>query len=101
MTPIERAARALAKIDYPDQPQSWHDGAWREWVEPARAVIEAIREPSEGMVEAVVEEPTHLYGQGGRDEQYQRDMCAAVAAERFALANRWGHMIDALLEEGK
>lgn len=40
---IERVARALAR-DEPD--------FWPEWVDDARAVIEAMREPNEAMIEA-------------------------------------------------
>lgn len=61
MSPLERAARALAKQHH--QPQfdqgnsSLHAGQyadryWRDYVRQARAVLEAIREPSEDMIQA-------------------------------------------------
>ena len=52
MSALERAARALAKEEYPEQPQEWHDDCWRSWEGQARAVIEAIREPSDAVYQA-------------------------------------------------
>lgn len=40
---VERVARALAACDNSD---------WRAWVDDARAAIEAMREPTDQMVEA-------------------------------------------------
>jgi hypothetical protein len=46
MDMIERAARALAEMD------TERDIGWRYYVPEARAVLEAIREPSEAMIDA-------------------------------------------------
>lgn len=54
MTAIERAARVLAKDQYPEQPSTWHDAAWREYVPTVQAVLQAIREPVEGEDRVVV-----------------------------------------------
>lgn len=60
MTPLERAARAIFRADYPDHVDANFDidesgmVMWekrRLWYrDAARAVLTAIREPSEGMV---------------------------------------------------
>lgn len=90
MTPIERAARALCELDI-RQKRKWDtaaedlerimpaavDHAWEEYAEQARAVIAAIREPSERMIAAVDE--------------------AANGHGEYIFQT----MIDALLEEGK
>ncbi|WP_260581169.1 hypothetical protein [Sphingopyxis sp. PET50] len=63
MTPLERAARALCLADGLDpdrkfKSSDWSEGtaphefAWHEYLPKARAVLTAIREPSEGMREA-------------------------------------------------
>lgn len=60
MTPLERAARALAMRYYcgrngqpPDDP--WNvqavEIAWKAYVKEARAVLQAIREPSAEMID--------------------------------------------------
>ena len=76
MTPLERAALAIYQVDYPGQtlPGLTDDGSWH--MEVARAVLAAIREPSEGMCEA------------GR------------TAVRDDGVPGWRAMIDAALEEG-
>lgn len=82
MTPIERAARAIAEQRCED-PDEIYDPAlsgkklarWRRYVPEVVAVIAAIREPSEGMV-AAVDEPAAGYGE-----------------------HIWSTMIDALLDE--
>ncbi len=53
------------------------------------------REPTEAMLEAAVPEPTHLYGEGERGADYQRDMKAAVLIERMAFRSKWLDAIDA------
>lgn len=91
MTPLERAARALHK-DYvegrirmgvaPSDLPAWEDlgpdGEFSFYA-PARAVIEAIREPSEAMWDA------------GDDHCPHRDTANPTKV--------WAAMIDALLEE--
>jgi len=60
MTPIEAAARAIAAENFRRQfghapSPGWDaDRQWRQHIPAARAVIEAIREPSEAMVNAAV-----------------------------------------------
>lgn len=63
MTPLKRAARALCLADGLDpdrkfKSSDWSEGtaphefAWHEYLPKARAVLTAIREPSEGMKRA-------------------------------------------------
>ena len=90
MSPIERAARALA-LWYiinrdawsADDPYAvdWVNSMWREYVAPARAVIAAIREPSEEMVKAA--EGVDFIGPGEND-----------------FIGEWRAAIDALAEGG-
>lgn len=82
MTPIERACRALAELHGrdPDEPVLLTDRRlWQEFEPQVRAVIAAIREPSDAMAGAWLG--------SGRE---------SVTAERD-----WQVMIDALLEEGR
>ena len=46
---LEKAARAVSVIAYGDE------GMWESCVDEARAVLEAIREPDEEMIEAGIE----------------------------------------------
>jgi len=85
MTPLERAARALVDnypLDGGESPL-----AWQEVLPVARAVIVAIREPSEGMLEAAY-----------RDLNLSREDADTPDVE---ITRAWRAMIDALLEEGK
>jgi hypothetical protein len=59
MTLIERVARAIAVFhrlgtDYvaPDGSRHPVEPRWEEWTDHARAAIEAMREPTEAMIEA-------------------------------------------------
>lgn len=52
MTPLERAARALANLDEPDKEIELADDAWRQYVPDVRALLQSIREPSEAMLDA-------------------------------------------------
>lgn len=83
MTPLERAARALVDnypLDSGESPLSWQD------VLPVvRAVIKAIREPSEAMKRIGT-----AVTRGAGDDKYWADGVGAYEA-----------MIDALLEEGR
>lgn len=51
MTPIERAARALCELDG-NPPGATMDGKplWQDYLPKVRAVLTAIREPSEAML---------------------------------------------------
>jgi hypothetical protein len=100
MTSVERAARALAEALQAQEPQhggTFHvdsddlratviDGTFDLYA-LARAVIAAIREPSEGMVEAAVLSTVDVWGD-------ERD-----AGREFKI--EFSAAIDALLEEGK
>jgi len=74
MTPLERAARAMA-----DNQES-HELNWEGYVHCVRAVMRSIREPSEAMMKAA--EGVNFISPGENDS----------AAE-------WRAMIDAMLEE--
>lgn len=56
MTPLERAARALARFSvqseahFPYISKTEAERSWQAYVPQAKAVLEAIREPSEAMV---------------------------------------------------
>lgn len=84
MTPLERAARALIDnypLDSGESPLTW-----QEVLSVARAVIEAIRDPSSPMTHAAQSE-SHVAGdcEGDCEVDYH---------------GIWASMIDALLEEG-
>lgn len=83
MTPLERAARALAdRADggpWEHLPRAHH----QLYIEDARAVLEAIREPSEAMKRAGT-----AVMRGDGDDKYWADAVGAYAA-----------MIDAALAE--
>ncbi len=55
MKPIERAAHALAELDGKDGGE-----AWRDYLPQVRAVVEALREPSDRMKEGGAEAIRHL-----------------------------------------
>lgn len=80
MTPLERAARAIYKLgDNGPYTLAEEDEQWHHHVDTARAVLEAIREPSEGMVDAA--QVAH-----GPEATYR---------------TAWRGMIDAALAEGE
>lgn len=83
MTTLERAARALAEAD----PQGRGVQYWRDYVPDARAVLTAIREPSEGMLEAGLDKAREC-----------TDNWQSVAA--CLPGHCWTAMIDAALGEG-
>ncbi len=72
MTPIERAARAIAFGDYPD---GAIDDVWENYIPDARAVLTAIRPPSDEMC--------HLPGIGRNAEPWEiwQAMIAAALTE--------------------
>ena len=58
---IERAARALCQLDgHPENISFEGAPRWQDYVEEACAVLRAIREPSEEMIEAGAELDTSL-----------------------------------------
>lgn len=80
MTPLERAARALYRTDDFDPHQFGEDKVWPDLVDYVKLVLEAIREPSEGMVSAAMD----------RDKLGYDPLPGEV----------WQAMIDAALAEG-
>lgn len=76
MTPLERAARALCKRN------CGADDNWPIWFNDARAVLLAIREPSNEMIDA------------------GRDVGPAAPYGLHEVRERWETMIDKALEEG-
>lgn len=87
---IERAARVLAKAEYPNQPESWHDENWHEWSETSRTVLRAIREPSEEMNDAGGDVGDNL-------TSFAKDGSAFLQMD--AGTKIWQAMIDAALGE--
>lgn len=94
MTPLERAARALCKshLEDPDEVVSTlgeNPGtpiyAWQDRVHDARAVLTAIREPSEAMIASGNE---------------QMDVDPELGHNEATPESIWRTMIDAMLEEG-
>ena len=90
MTPLERAARVLARRSCPPGGEAqfpyvstdeWEEKHWRDHVDPARAVLTAIREPSEGMIE------------------HARWRSAETLSHEVAVSMNWREMIDAALAE--
>jgi hypothetical protein len=63
----------------------------------ARAAIEAMRDPTDAMLVHVSREPVHLYDEGERGAEYQRQMAAAVAVDRMVRRQQWRDLIDAAL----
>ena len=75
MTPLERAARALADMD------TERDIGWRYYIPATRAVLLAVREPSEEMMQASSD--------NAPDREYTTE----------DLVIHWQAMIDAALGE--
>ncbi|WP_031304864.1 hypothetical protein [Sphingobium quisquiliarum] len=88
MTPIERAARALCKLDGHSE-DGVRDGEplWESYVSQVRAVLEALHEPSSRMAEAGAELIKYV-GPEESETGYQNDA-----------TNVWRMMIDAMRED--
>lgn len=84
MNMIERIARALARRNYPGASDADIDEMWSAWVDDATAAIQAMREPTPGMVEAGQEVPLDVEITGG--------VIYSAATEAKAI---WQAMIDA------
>lgn len=76
---IERVARAIcaAKGDDPDEPcEDWMTefSGWRGYQESARAAIEAMRDPTEAMIEAgaMVDNWCQSEGQAAQPDVYRK-----------------------------
>ncbi len=91
MTPIERAAQAMHASAQPEWPWDDPDCAplRKIYRDAARAMIAALREPSDEMNEAGAEITSNV-GQSESRYAYQDDA-----------ANTWRSMIDAALAEGE
>lgn len=94
-SPLERAARSLyrsAPHDY-DPNQMGEDATWPDLVDQASAVLTAIREPSEGMLEA-----------GGNVEWWEtigdNGETVETSLSKGDVPRVWTAMIDAALSEG-
>ena len=88
MTPIERAARALCKLEgHPENINFESKPMWQSYLRQAMAVADALQEPSRMMVEAGAEILRTLSADQTK-----------TASEDDA-ANVWRLMIDVLREE--
>lgn len=88
MSPIERAARALSKLDgHPDDGEHEGKPLWRSYLPQVRTVLEAIHEPSLRMMEAGATIIRYV-GPEETPSGYQGDA-----------ANTWRFMIDAMRED--
>lgn len=76
MTPLERAARALSA-------RTISPNGWKDFIDDARAVLLAIREPSEGMtvqMAEAVEAATEIAAEAGCERPARLQALAAQAA---------------------
>ncbi|WP_380805181.1 hypothetical protein [Sphingobium tyrosinilyticum] len=88
MSPIERAARALCKLEgHPDDGERECQSSWPSYLPQVRAVLEAIHEPSLRMMEAGATIIRYV-GPEESSSGYQGDA-----------ANAWRFMIDAMRED--
>lgn len=84
MTPLERAARAIALSEYPDGAV---DDVWRNYLDTARAVLEAIKDVDAGTPAMIAAGKSSLY--------------SCLEDPELDDARKCFHaMIDAALEEG-
>jgi hypothetical protein len=109
MSPLERAARALCELDN-NPPGATMDGKplWMDYLPEVRAVVEAIRQPSEEMVAASgiptlrkrIDElensalMARFNGIGREADGETADVLRGVLAE---VEGDWTAMLDALL----
>lgn len=74
-TPLDRVAKALCKTDGNDPDADWsewkpnmpnppYEPAWRSYLDGARAVVEALREPSERSMTQDVDRPSDRPAKG-------------------------------------
>lgn len=100
MNIIERAARAMVRRRHPGNEQfpdvtvtEWEDAQWRHHADDVVAVLQAVREPSEAMVEAGchADIPGGRYGEPTFRESTIDDKDAPVI---------WQAMLDAALVSG-
>lgn len=85
MIPIERAARALCRLDgHPEQATMDGKPLWQDYLPEALAVLDALHEPSQQMAEAGAE----IVRVVSPDED--------TSAYQLDAANIWRMMIDAI-----
>lgn len=76
MNMVERVARAMALANWPD------DSRWKNYEKSARAAIEAMREPTEAMVDAAYANmDKNRYEQGNPASDYAAMIDAALTHE--------------------
>ena len=88
-SPLERAARALCSLDgHPEDAKMDGKPLWMNYLPEVRAVLAAIREPSQPMLDAAF--------------AVEDDVQTATGWTRGKVdcLHRWPTMIDAMLEEG-
>ncbi|WP_260927425.1 hypothetical protein [Novosphingobium sp. 9] len=90
----ERAARALCLLDS-NPPDATMDGKplWMDYLPEVRAVLQAIREPDEAMIEAA----SHI--SAGEISAADTDFRDGLDAARAMVVKDWLKMIDAVLGE--
>lgn len=97
---IEKVARAILNAHAGDIPVHDADLQWSWWIEEARAAIEAMREPTEGMLDDA-DEPFHDEWKRQRESNVKagRDKNAGFGSGPFS-SRIWQAMITAALSEG-
>lgn len=95
MTPLERTARVLAELAEPEIGpfDGGVDAVWPSYVSDAKRVFQAIREPSEAMVQdgdEAGDRQAYVVNGAGDDAVFSMGGSKTV----------WQTMIDAALEEG-
>jgi hypothetical protein len=84
VTPIERAAKALADNNWHPSAYDGDPEAWRVWIGDVRLVLFALREPSEAVLDAGLLE---IYG------------CIEQGEPGLTAHAGWQAMIDAILAD--
>lgn len=117
MTPLERAARALCLADGLDpdrkfKSSDWSEGtaphefAWHEYLPKARAVLTAIREPSEVFAATLAcaladsASPDGYADVSGANQEQGAKMAEWMRERGYTLVKCPRAMIDAVLAEG-
>jgi len=106
MTPLERAARAAYAADWPEPLHaSWEETAddmRARYTLIVRAVLTAIREPSEAMANAAMLTPgmREVDRLCGVANSMGQAVNRGAIADGSPVAQAWAAMIDAALEEG-
>lgn len=105
MTPLERAARALA-LQYMCESQAWEptdevavryaNSSWIDHVDQVRAVLAAIRGPNRAMIEAGGEQVLDTEVGAGQYASIADGRGSKLMANNQAV-NAWAAMIDAIL----